>query len=339
MTAQRVLADASLTLERVRARVNVNAVQAGARKPFRFFLCGDPGLIAEFRILMLSGQTGATIPFDAAATLETLPQHGDPPVETTDARIVVFFGRAGDRAGADLAPLRALGLPIMALCVDPERPPQGPTKLPAAGMIGDYTVGAIAFEDLRGRVLPHIVDACKGIEIAVGRRLPALRTTVAAKLTRDAALNAVKVAGASAAVEGVPILGVIIGALTSAGDMIAITAIQITLMMQIAATFGKDPELRSLWELLPVVGGGFGWRALARELAGFLPVGGIAIKSAIAYAGTILVGEGATFYELHGRHLSPADGARIYDSAKLAALQLGRELVNRLLRTDGRSDG
>jgi uncharacterized protein (DUF697 family) len=177
-----------------------------------------------------------------------------------------------------------------------------------------------------------LIDAGKGVEIAVGRRLPAMRTTVAQKLTRDAALNALKVAGASAVVDNVPFIGTILGAFVSAGDMLAITGIQMTLMLQIGATFGKDPDVAAMWELLPVVGGGFGWRALARELSGFIPVGGIVIKAAIAYAGTVVVGEGAMFYEQHGRHLTPGDAGRIYEESRLAAMQFARDVLTRIRR-------
>jgi hypothetical protein len=105
-------------------------------------------------------------------------------------------------------------------------------------------------------------------------------------------------------------------------------------MLQIAATFGKDPDMARVWELLPIVGGGFGFRALARELAGFLPVGGVFIKAAIAYAGTVVVGEGATFYELHGRHMQAGDASKIYDDAKASATQFARDVLSRF-RSNG----
>jgi uncharacterized protein (DUF697 family) len=227
--------------------------------------------------------------------------------------------------------LRALKLPIFAVAVDPSATAtSGPQNAPGPGAIEDYIVPVFDFERLRTRVLPHLIDACKGIEIAVGRRLPALRVTVSQKLTRDAALNALKVAGASAVVDNVPILGAVIGAFASAGDMVAITGIQMMLMLQISATFGKDPDVARMWELLPIVGGGFGWRALARELAGFIPVGGIVIKAAIAYAGTIVVGEGTMFFEQHGRHMSAVDAGRIYSESRVAALQFARDILGRI---------
>ena len=222
-------------------------------------------------------------------------------------------------------------LPILSLLVDPEvAAPSGPASAPGPGKVEDYIVSAIDRETLKGRFLPHLIDCCKGIEIAVGRRLPALRETVCAKLTRDAAMNALKIAGASALADKIPFVGIVLGAFASAGDMVAITGIQMMLMLQIGAVFGKEPDMQRMWELLPIVGGGFGWRMLSRELSGFIPVAGIFIKGAIAYAGTIVVGESVTFYFLHGRHMSPSDASTIYADAKTAAMRLGREIFSRL---------
>jgi len=319
---------AAQTFNRLRSTLNTGAVHAGARQPFKFLLCGDPALVAAFRSLLLTGTGGDTIPLDAAAALETITPGSV--IDMTDARAVLFFGTPADRAGAPVDVLVALNVPVFAVLVDAEvAATSGPAQAPAAGTIEDYVVPAIEFEPLRTRLLPHLIDACRGVEIAVGRRLPMLRTTVAAKLTRDAAVNALKVAGASALIDNVPLVGAFLGAFVSAGDMMAITGIQMMLMLQIRATFGKDPDVAQIWELLPIVGGGFGWRALARELSGFIPVGGILIKSAIAYAGTVVVGEGATFYELHGRHMGSVDAANVYDEARATALSFAREVLNR----------
>jgi uncharacterized protein (DUF697 family) len=321
---------AAATFNRLRSTLNTGAVHAGARQPFKFLLCGDHGHIAAFRAVLLAGTGIDTVPIEAAATLETISQN-NPPVDTTDARAVLFFGSVSDRPGARVDVLTALKLPVFAVLVDPAASAtSGPAAAPAPGAIEDYVVPAIEFDALRARLLPHLIDVCKGVEIAVGRRLPMLRTTVAAKLTRDAALNALKVAGASALIDNVPLVGAFLGAFISAGDMMAITGIQMMLMLQIRATFGKDPDVAQMWELLPIVGGGFGWRALARELSGFIPVGGILIKSAIAYAGTVVVGEGATFYEQHGRHMAKVDAAKIYDDARVSAQTFARDVLARI---------
>ena len=321
---------AAQTFNRLRSTLNTGAVRAGARQPFKFLLCGDPALVAAFRAVLLDGTGNDTVTFGAAAALETIAP-GGAPADLTDARAVLFFGTPADRAGAPVDALGALKLPVFAVLVDADvSATSGPAQAPAAGAIEDYVVPVIEFEWLRARLLPHLVDVCKNVEIAVGRRLPVLRTTVAAKLTRDAALNALKVSGASAIIDNVPVVGAFLGAFVSAGDMMAITGIQMMLMLQIRATFGKDPDVAQMWELLPIVGGGFGWRALARELSGFIPVGGILIKSAIAYAGTVVVGEGATFYELHGRHMASVDAAKVYEDARTAAQTFARDMLARI---------
>lgn len=325
---------AAAVFERLRSTLNVERVHAGARRPFKFFLCGDPALLTALRTVLLSGHEGDSIPIDAASTLETLDT--ERAVDTTDARAVIACARPGDRESLKLTRLAALRLPVFVLLVDPDvTAPSGPVQAPGPGAVEEYVVDRISLEALRSRFLPHLIECCQGIEVAVGRRLPALRETVAAKLTRDAALNALKVAGASALIDHVPVLGIVLGAFASAGDMMAITGIQMTLLLNIGATYGRDPDLSAMWEMLPIVGGGFGWRALARELSGFIPVGGVLIKSAIAYAGTVVVGEGATYYYRHGRQMGTADAARVYEEAKASAMTFAREILARFRRGGG----
>jgi len=316
-------------LRLVRKGIDVRAVHAHTRKPFRLYLCGDPALVATMRALLLSGHDDS-VPPDAAACLETIVPGLAQITMTREARAVLFLGRPGDAGGADFAPLRALNVPIFAITVDEYAQPSGPSGPPAAGEYAEYVVTALSKETLRGRVFPHLVERCKGVEIALGRRLPVLRETVAAKLTRDAAGNALKVALASAVVDHIPVFGLVLGAFASAGDMVAITGIQMMLLLHIEAAYGRDPDVQRLWQLLPVVGGGFGWRMLARELSGFIPVAGIAIKGAIAYAGTIVVGEGVTFYYEHGRHMSAGQATSIYENTKKDALEFARELIGRI---------
>ncbi|HTU71633.1 MAG TPA: hypothetical protein VMF11_15125 [Candidatus Baltobacteraceae bacterium] len=315
----------------VRNGIDVKGVHAHVRKPFRFLLCGDPALIAQMRTLLLSGHDDDSVPPDAAACIETITPNAPLITNASEVRAVIFLGQTGDR-GASLETLRTLKVPILALYVDPQGVPYGPVNAPAPGTVGEYIVPAISKEPLRARVFVHLVEASKGVEIAVGRRLPPLRETVAAKLTRDAANNALKVALASALVDHIPVVGVVLGAFASAGDMVAITGFQMMLLLHIEATYGKDPDVQRMWKLLPVIGGGFGWRTLARELVGFVPVAGVAIKGAIAYAGTIVVGESVTFFLEHGSHMSKAQASQLYDRTKEDALRFARELATRFKR-------
>jgi uncharacterized protein (DUF697 family) len=314
----------------VKNGVDVRAVQAHARKPFRFLLCGDPALVAEMRALMLSGHDDGTVPLDAAACLETIAPNAPPAVAPRDATAGIFLGRPGDLSGADLMAVTSYGVPVLALTIDPDSSASGPPSAPGRGAVAEYVVPAVSRDALRVRVFPHLVECAHGAEIAVGRRLPVLRETVAAKLSRDAARNALKISLASAVVDHIPVVGLVLGAFASAGDMVAITGVQMMLFLHIEAVYGKDPDLQRLWQLLPVVGGGFGWRALARQLSGFIPVAGIAIKGAIAYAGTIVVGESVTFFLEHGRHMTSGQAAQLFERTKNDALGFARDLISKI---------
>jgi uncharacterized protein (DUF697 family) len=79
-------------------------------------------------------------------------------------------------------------------------------------------------------------------------------------------------------------------------DLPALTLNQMRLVLRIAAAHGVEVSNERLPELLAVVGGGLGLRALARELVDLVPGIGWAVKGAIAYAGTRAVGEAAVRY-------------------------------------------
>jgi uncharacterized protein (DUF697 family) len=328
-----VAANAGEIFKIVRAGIDMRAVHAHVHKPFRFLLCGDLALISDVRALLLSGH-GEAVPFDAAACLESVFPGSPTVAAPREIRAVIWVGRHGDLASADLSWLKPLRVPILALTLDPLVVPSGPASPPAPGTSAEYVVPAISHEALRGRFFQHLVECSRGVEIAVGRRLPPLREAVASQLTRDAANNALKVALASAVVDHIPVLGVVLAPFSSAGDMVAITGIQVMLMLHIEAAYGQDPDMQRMWQLLPVIGGGFGWRTLAREIVGFIPLAGIPIKGAIAYAGTIVVGEGVTFFLEHGRHMTKAQAAQLYMRTRNDALRVARELIARVRRRD-----
>jgi len=77
-----------------------------------------------------------------------------------------------------------------------------------------------------------------------------------------------------------------------ATDTAFLTANQIRMAFLLAAASDREVGYREQSrEIASIVLGAFGWRALARELVGKIPMGGGLIpKAAIAYAGTRVVG-------------------------------------------------
>jgi uncharacterized protein (DUF697 family) len=79
-------------------------------------------------------------------------------------------------------------------------------------------------------------------------------------------------------------------------DMPLLTLNQIRLVLRIALAHGEEVDGQRAFELVGVVGIGFALRTVARELLDVVPAAGFAIKGAVAYAGTMAVGEAAVRY-------------------------------------------
>lgn len=116
---------------------------------------------------------------------------------------------------------------------------------------------------------------------ALAARLPALREHVVEQLIRRASRqNAV--------------LGTA-GALTRA-SMPLLTLNQVRLVLRIADAYGFEIDRNRLPEVLGVVAGGMGFRAIARTAIGIVPFAGWAVRGGVAYGGTRAIGEAAKRY-------------------------------------------
>jgi uncharacterized protein (DUF697 family) len=92
-------------------------------------------------------------------------------------------------------------------------------------------------------------------------------------------------------------------------DFAVLTLNQIRLVLQLAAAHGVEVDQSRLPEVLATVGAGFGFRALARQVLGAVPVAGWAVKGGIAYAGTRALGEAAQLYFAQVAESAGADPA------------------------------
>lgn len=75
-------------------------------------------------------------------------------------------------------------------------------------------------------------------------------------------------------------------ALVPGSDMPLMTARQIRLTLDITSAYNIDMSIETIAELLGVVGAGFGYRTVARTVAGAVPGFGWALKAGMGYAGT-----------------------------------------------------
>ncbi len=124
---------------------------------------------------------------------------------------------------------------------------------------------------------------------ALAARLPSLRRAVCVQLIRSFSRTN-GLLGAAVFVPGV--------------DMPVLTLNQVRLVLRIAAAHGEPIDGSRALELFAIVGGGLGFRTLARELLGAVPVGGWALKGIVAYSGTRALGEAALRYFQAGAPLA-----------------------------------
>lgn len=156
------------------------------------------------------------------------------------------------------------------------------------------------------------------LHMAAARRLPGLRPTYARLLINATSFTNASYALASALPEQIPIFSIPF----AAADILVLTKNQAMLVYKLAISHGAPPEFQArIREVLPVLGGAFAWRQVARTLVGLIPVWGVVPKVAIAYAGTYSTGMVAWRWFDSGELISGDRLKEITDEA----LRIGRE--------------
>ena len=79
-------------------------------------------------------------------------------------------------------------------------------------------------------------------------------------------------------------------------DFPVLTLNQLRLVLRLAAAHGVEVDQQRAPEILATVAAGLGFRTVARQAVGVVPVAGWLVKGAVAYGGTRAVGEAATRY-------------------------------------------
>ena len=166
--------------------------------------------------------------------------------------------------------------------------------------------------------------------LALARHFPPLRKPVTDRIIMSVARENALFAIATALPNILPSMVALPWAVGEfASDTAFLTANQIRMAFQIAAACGHDIGFSNQkGAVVSIVASAFGWRALARELAGKIPLGeGLIPKGAIAFAGTYVVGKGLQRF---------ADGGEFTrqesESAYREALDRGKDIAQSLQR-------
>jgi uncharacterized protein (DUF697 family) len=79
-------------------------------------------------------------------------------------------------------------------------------------------------------------------------------------------------------------------------DMVVLTPTQIAMIVAIGYFHGVDVTKKRIIELMGILGAGYGLREVARQLTKLIPGAGSIISAAIAFAGTVGLGETANLW-------------------------------------------
>lgn len=162
-------------------------------------------------------------------------------------------------------------------------------------------------------VLHHRRD----LAIPLAVHIHPFREEVSRRIIRKVAKENALFALATALPDIVPFLSLPWAIGEFASDTALLTANQIRMAFLLAAANDREIGYREQKsEVVSIMLGAFGWRALARELAGKIPMGvGLIPKAAIAYAGTRVVGLSLERFYRIGHHYTREERRLAYEEA------------------------
>ena len=181
------------------------------------------------------------------------------------------------------------------------------------------------------RTIREILRGNEDLHLPLARQFPVFRPQVLDRIIHTIARENALFAIATALPDVVPNLMELPWALGEwASDTAFLTVNQVRMAFMIAAACDREVGLQhQKTEALTIGASAFGWRALARELVGKIPLGGGLIpKGAIAYAGTYVAGKGLERYYHANRHLTRGEKKGVYESA----LERGKALLQEVVR-------
>lgn len=176
----------------------------------------------------------------------------------------------------------------------------------------------------------EILETRPDLHLALARSFRPFRKPVVDSIVQDISKENALFAVVSALPNVVPTLLELPWAVGEfASDTTFITLNQIRMAFMIGAACGKKIGLTDqTTEIISIAAGAFGWRALARELVGKIPLGGGLIpKGGVAYAATYVLGKGIQRLHDLGCGYNRREKRDIYTAAYEKGKGVARALV------------
>lgn len=311
--------------------LNVGAMQEEAALTPRLALIGAPDKTGPLQVRLQQGPRRAEHIVTAAPTFR-LPLAPADVVELGNYDLRVLLLDDGVASGNE--DLRALAMqPAPLLVVSPAAQqtaltvPGGPGQAADRGWKLPRVITCSLADDatVQKTLLPAIVDELPDRPMALGRAYPGLRPAACQKLIQETSIANATYAFGTGVAEMVPVLGI---PLTMA-DIFILTKNQLILSYKISLAMGETAHLKDLApKFASVVGLGFVWRTVARQLVALVPFG-IVPKVAISYAGTYASGQAVYRWYVTGERLEGKDLKVVLRDAAMRGREQAELMVER----------
>jgi uncharacterized protein (DUF697 family) len=278
---------------------------AAPRGPLR--MCGSTAPLEELRGALLDAPGTDASAVDVFAARRLRPDDVD---ALRRAAVVVYGAQVvaslDDGTRADLEVVGRAGRPLIAVLEGVDLPDE--PLLEAARVPGVHPMSVLPSK--RGRfplrkAMRLLAERAGAAGPGLAARLPAFRPYVVDRLIETASRRNGFV-GTAVWIPG--------------ADLPVLTAVQLRLVLQIGVCYDVELSPDRAVELVGVLGAGFGFRTVARELLDLVPVAGWVVKGGVSYGGTRALGRAADEYFARG---APADLTKVREAAE----RLRRETV------------
>lgn len=189
---------------------------------------------------------------------------------------------------------------------------------------------------LQQRLVPALAGAAQSsLRLAIPRQFPVARAPIVDQLIEDTARANAIYAASTVVAEMIPILNLSF----NAADILILSKNQLIMAYKIALATGKRGTVKEVMgEIVGVVGGGFLFRQVARQLVGSIPVVGIVPKIAIAYAGTWVIGRSVYLWSTEGKKLDMSEARNFQRAALARGRVVAQDVLRRVVKRRGATD-
>ena len=184
------------------------------------------------------------------------------------------------------------------------------------------------------KLMPELLEKTPdNLRLSLARHVPLLRSAYASFLIEQTSRSNALYAASTGVAQIVPVLSLPL----NVADIVVLSKNQLIMAYKLALAEGKKGHPTELMrEVLSVVGGGFMFRQIARELVGLVPVWGIVPKVAVSYAGTWVIGQTVHVWASEGETTTVKELRKYYDQALEQGREVAGTLVERVRSEGGR---